>query len=48
MENRKKYIPIVIIMLAGFLLACGRKEPADSPLSDVGERGTSFGRGRRR
>ena len=37
MENRKKYSLIVIIMLAGFLCACGRKEPADSLLSDAGE-----------
>ena len=35
MKNRKKYIPIIIIMLAGFLCACGRKEPADSLLSDA-------------
>ena len=37
MKNRKKYIPVVIIMLAGFLCACGRKEPADTLLSDAGE-----------
>ena len=37
MENRKKYSLIVIIMLAGFLCACGRKEPADFLLSDAGD-----------
>ena len=37
MKNRKKYSLIVIIMLAGFLCACGRKEPADFLLSDAGD-----------